>query len=227
MKKFYIIFLLLISLIFLTTYSPNSLNINLKEENSFFEVKKIIITNNIITNKDNIEKELSNIYSKNIFLIKRKDIEKSLKKIDFVEKVEVKKKYPNTIIVKVFETKPVGIIFKDKKKYIIDNSSKLIDFKNDNAFIQLPKIFGEDAENNFIYFLKILIDNDFPTKKIKNFYYFQIGRWDLELLNGRLIKLPNNSDKYIIKKTIKLLNREDFKKYKIIDLRVDGKVIVE
>ena len=220
-------FLLLMLLIFLTTYSPNNFNINLKKDRSFFEVKKIIITNNLLTNKDNIEEILSQIYNKNIFLINRKDIKESLEKVDFIEKVEVKKKYPNSIVVKIFETKPVGIIFKDKKKYFIDSSSKLINFNNDVKFSQLPSIFGENAEINFVYFLEKLKTNNFPTQEIKNFYYFQIGRWDLELLNNIIVKFPNNFNKHIIKKSIELLNREDFKKYNIIDLRVDGKVIVE
>ena len=46
-------------------------------------------------------------------------------------------------------------------------------------------------------------------------------------VGNKVIKLPyQNVDEAIIK-SIKLLNREDFKKYNIIDLRVDGKIIVE
>ena len=62
--------------------------------------------------------------------------------------------------------------------------------------------------------------------KIKNFYYFQIGRWDLQLLNNKIIKFPHkNSDEAIIK-SVELLDHKDFKNYNIIDLRVDGKIIV-
>ena len=27
---------------------------------------------------------------------------------------------------------------------------------------------------------------------VKNYYYFQIGRWDLQLLNDKIIKLPTS-----------------------------------
>ena len=65
------------------------------------------------------------------------------------------------------------------------------------------------------------------TKIINSFYYFQIGRWDIQFLNNRIIKFPqNNIDEAIIKAS-ELLNREDFKNYNTIDLRVDGKIIVE
>jgi cell division septal protein FtsQ len=227
MKKFYRIFLLLIIFIFLSTYSPNKFDLTLENNSDFFKINKIVILNNLLVKKSNVKEKLGQIYTKNIFLIERKDIEESLKEIDFLEKVEVKKKYPNTIIVKIFETKPVGVLFKDKDKYILDSSSNLISFDGDLNFDQLPSIFGDDAENNFINFFNQLKVNNFPRKKIKKFYYFKIGRWDLQLANSKTIKFPYNVTNDIIKKSVELLDRKDFKNYNIIDLRVDGKIIVE
>ena len=227
MKKFYRIFLLLIIFIFLSTYSPNKFDLTLENNSDFFKINKIVILNNLLIKKGNVKEKLGQIYNKNIFLIERKDIEESLKEIDFLEKVEVKKKYPNTIIVKIFETKPVGVLFKDKDKYILDSSSNLISFDGDLNFDQLPSIFGDDAENNFINFFNQLKVNNFPRKKIKKFYYFKIGRWDLQLANSKTIKFPYNVTNDIIKKSVELLDRKDFKNYNIIDLRVDGKIIVE
>ena len=227
MKKFYRIFLLLIIFIFLSTYNPHKFDLTLGNNSDFFKINKIVILNNLLVKKNNIKEKLGQIYNKNIFLIERKDIEESLKEIDFLEKVEVKKKYPNTIIVKVFETKPVGVLFKDKDKYILDSSSNLISFDDDLNFDQLPSVFGDDAENNFINFLNQLKINNFPRKKIKKFYYFKIGRWDLQLANNKTIKFPYNVTNDIIKKSVELLDRKDFQNYNIIDLRVDGKIIVE
>ena len=227
MKKFYRIFLLITILVFLSTYSPNKFDLTLENNSDFFKINKIVILNNLLVKKRNVKKKLGQIYNKNIFLIERKDIEESLKEIDFLKKVEVKKKYPNTIIVKIFETKPVGVLFKDKDKYILDSSSNLISFDDDLNFDQLPNIFGDDAENNFINFLNQLKINNFPRKKIKKFYYFKIGRWDLKLANSKTIKFPYNVTNDIIKKSVELLDRKDFQNYNIIDLRVDGKIIVE
>jgi len=227
MKKLYRILLLVIALIFLSTYTPGKFKENLENENIFFKIQKIVILNNLLVSKEEILSKINQLYGKNIFLIKRKDIEESLQNINFLKKIEVKKKYPDTIMIKIFETKPVGIIFKDKSKYLLDSSSKLIEIEEKMNSLKLPNIFGYDSENNFINFLEQLKNNDFPTKSIKNFYYFKIGRWDLELLDNRIIKFPDNISGNVIKKTIKLLNREDFENYKIIDLRIDGKIIVE
>ena len=227
MKKLYRIILLLIVLIFLSTFNPSKFSLISKKNSEFFEIQNIKIVNNFLIKKSKVYEKLGHIYNKNIFLIKRKDIEESLKEIDFLEKIEVKKKYPDTVIVKIFETIPVAILFKDKIKYLLDSSSNLVLFANNMDFDKLPIIFGEGAENNFTYFFDQLKNNNFPTKQIKKLYYFQIGRWDLQLTNGKIIKFPHNSTNEIIKKSVELLGRKDFENYNIIDLRIDGRIIVE
>ena len=227
MKKLYRIALLLIVFIFLSTYNTKNLDLISEKKPTFFEIQNIEIINNFLVEKNEIEAKLSTVYNKNIFLIKGSDIEGSLKEIDFLKKIEVKKKYPNTVIIKIFETRPVAILFKNKVKYLLDSSSNLISLEDDKKFNQLPSVFGKEAENNFIYFFNQLKNNNFPNKEIKNFYYFQIGRWDLQLANNKIIKFPENNIDDAIQKSIELLEREDFKNYNIIDLRVDGKIIVE
>ena len=70
-------------------------------------------------------------------------------------------------------------------------------------------------------------ENNFPHDKIRNFYYFKIGRWDIELAEKKVIKFPSSNENKAINKSIELLHDEDFEKYSMIDLRVDGKIVVE
>ena len=227
MKKLYRIVLLIIVFIFLSTYSPSGFNLILQKDNTFLKIQKIEIVNNSLIKDSEIKEKLSKIYNKNIFLIKRKDIEDPLKEINFLEKIEVKKKYPNTIIVEIFETKPVAILYQNKAKYLLDSSSNLILFEDAMNFNQLPTVFGEGAKNHFIHFFSQLENNNFPIENVKKFYFFQIGRWDLQLANDKLIKFPYGNMDDAIKKSIELLDRKDFENYNIIDLRIDGKIIVE
>ena len=227
MKKYYRIIVLLIILMFTTTYNPNQLNISHKKNYNLFKIEKIEIIKNILVKNSEIQEKLFEIKGKNIFFIKRKDIEKPLKFISFLEKVEVKKKYPNTIIIKVYETKPIGVLFKKNEKFIIDSISNLYVIKESNLINDLPHIFGEDAEIDFVRFYNLLKENNFPRKKVKNLYYFRIGRWDIELINGQIIKFPKNKIVQSIKQSIELLNRKDFEKYNTIDLRINDKIIVE
>ena len=227
MNNIYRIILLLGTLFLLSTYTPKDSKIINKKVYNFFKIKEISVSNAKIINENDILKKLNNVYGKNILFLKKESIKKPLVSVDFLEKIEVKKKYPNTIIIKIHETRPIGILFKNEKKYFLDSMSKLIVFNENLSTGNLPFVFGEDAENNFLKFSKILKKNKFPYNKIKNYYFYQIGRWDLQLLDDKVIKFPETNVQKAILKSIELIKRGDFKKYKIIDLRLDDKIIVE
>ena len=227
MKSFYRIFLLLLVLVLLSTYNPLSLSTFKEKETSFFKIKNIEIINNSIIENEEISKRLSYIYKKNLILIKGETIKKLVDSLDFLEKIEVKKKSPNTIIIKIFETNPIAILHIKEKKYLLDSSSKINSFREDLAAKDLPNIFGEDAGKYFQDFFYQLESSNFPKNKIKNYYYFQIGRWDLQLINDKIIKFPDVKTINAIKKSIELINRKDFINYNVIDLRVPGKIVVE
>ena len=227
MKKLYLIIILLVAFTFLTTYSPNEFNVFHPKKNIFFKIQNIKIVNNHLIDENKIIEKLTEIYEKNILFIERNDIERPLKSIEFLEKIEVKKKYPNTIIIKVYETNPIAILFKKNHKYLLDNSSNLITFSGNMPIDDFPSVFGKGAEQNFINFYNQLKNNNFPKQRVKNFYYFQIGRWDLQLLNNQIIKFPANKITESIQQSVKLLARKDFENYNIIDLRIHGKIVVE
>ncbi len=227
MKKLYRIILLLAAFLFLTTYTPSEINLFGSKKNNFFKIENIRIINNKLVNDAEINEKLKHIHGKNILLIKKDDFSKILEKIDFIKKVEVKKKYPNEIIIKIYETKPIAILFSKNKKYILDDSSNLIIFNKNINTDSLPNVFGDEAEINFVSFFNKLSENNFPQKKIKNYYYYQIDRWDIQLLNDKIIKFPPNKLQKAIQQSVELLNREDFQNYNVIDLRIHGKIVAE
>ena len=91
----------------------------------------------------------------------------------------------------------------------------------------MPNILGKGAEKDFLTFFDQLNNNNFPSNKIENYYYFQINRWDIKLRDDKLIKFPADKRKEAIQQSVELLNRKDFKNYKVIDLRIQGKIVVE
>ena len=152
MKKFYKIILLLIALIFLSTFKPREFKSLAKKTKPLIKIENIEIKKNFPINKIQIKKKFDAIYKENIFFIKREDIEKPLKNIDFLEKIEVKKKYPDTIILKIYETKPVAIFFKKNQKYVLDSSSNLITFSEKIFFKN--RVFYDFFKKNKTTFLK-------------------------------------------------------------------------
>ena len=227
MKKIYRIFLLLLIFIFLTTYSSKNLKDIGSVKKTFFQINNIIIINNYMIEKSKIVKKINHIYGKNILFIKNIDLEEPLQDISFLEKIEVKKKYPDTLLIKVYETKIIAVLFKKNDKYFLDSSSNLIPFKESISQKSLPSVFGDESEKYFLNFINNLKNNNFSDTNIKNYYYFQSNRWDVQLLNGQVIKFPSSKIEKAIQQSVELLNREDFKNYSVIDLRVHGKIVVE
>ena len=55
-----------------------------------------------------------NIYDKNLLILENKEIENILKKNSFIQGFKIKKKYPDTLIIKIFEKRPIAILIKKK-----------------------------------------------------------------------------------------------------------------
>ena len=111
MSKRIIFALILFILLTTVTFEPKIIS-------SKFDVKKIIIENNSLLKEKDIKILLSPIYKKNLIFLKNTDIQKALERNNFIESFNVKKKYPSTLKIKIFEYEPIAILI-DKKKKIL------------------------------------------------------------------------------------------------------------
>ena len=219
MKKRLIIGLLLLFLF--STY-------NIKLNKTFFsnlQIKKITIENNKIIKDKEIKEKLSFLYETNFFFLRTKKIEKKLREIQFIESYQIKKIYPNNLIIKITEKKPIAIIQKSKQKKYFTVRGDLIDFRKIKIFEDLPNVFGD--EKSFATFYVNLKNINFPFKEIKTFYLFESKRWDLLTLKNQLIKLPINNYNKSLLNFISLKDQANFEKYKIFDYRIKDQLILK
>ena len=219
MKKRLIIGLLLLFLF--STY-------NIKLNKTFFsnlQIKKITIENNKIIKDKEIKEKLSFLYETNFFFLRTKKIEKKLREIQFIESYQIKKIYPNNLIIKITEKKPIAIIQKSKQKKYFTVRGDLIDFRKIKIFEDLPNVFGD--EKSFATFYVNLKNINFPFKEIKTFYLFESKRWDLLTLKNQLIKLPINNYNKSLLNFISLKDQTNFEKYKIFDYRIKDQLILK
>ena len=219
MKKRLIIGLLLLFLF--STY-------NIKFNKTFFsnlQIKKITIENNKIIKDKEIKEKLSFLYETNFFFLRTKKIEKKLREIQFIESYQIKKIYPNNLIIKIIEKKPIAIIQKSKQKKYFTVRGDLIDFRKIKEFEDLPTVFGD--EKSFSTFYMNLKNINFPFKEIKTYYLFESKRWDLLTLKNQLIKLPINNYNKSLLNFISLKDQANFKKYKIFDYRIKDQLILK
>ena len=86
-------------------------------------------------------------------------------------------------------------------------------------------MFGKNINfDNIFSTLKIM---NFPIKKIKSFYYFEIDRWDIILKNNKTIKLPSEDYSDALNNFILINEDENFKKFNTFDYRIKDQLILK
>ena len=111
-KRFIFAFVLLI---LLSTYNlQNHYSISSK-----FYIKKIIVENNFILKEEDIIQNLLFLYKTNLFFLGEKKLKHQINKMDFVESFKIKKIFPNTIKIEIYEKKPIAILQKKRKKILL------------------------------------------------------------------------------------------------------------
>ena len=63
--------------------------------------------------------------------------------------------------------------------------------------------------------------------KIKSFFYFEIGRWDILLKNKAIIKLPVKNFEISLKNFMDLNKKIGSEKYIIFDYRIKDQLILK
>ena len=215
------LFVGLVLFVFLSTYKlKNDYNI-LK----VFNIKKIEIKNNQILDGDIIQKDLSFLYQKNIFSLNEKEINERIEMNNFIERYEIKKIYPSSIKITIFEKIPIAILYDKKEKFFFTDKGDVIKYSNIKKFENLPTVFSNKDDFNSFY--KQLVKINFPINQIKSFYFFEANRWDLLTVNNKTIKLPIKNYEKSLKSFLIINEKANFTKFKIFDYRINGQLILK
>ena len=219
-SKIYFFFLLII--ILLSVHNTNSKTFL----DNYFKIKKISLTGEIDQNlTSKISKSLDEIYNYNIFSLNSFEIVKILENLNIINDYKIKKEYPSTIKIEFRETKILAYFFKNNQKiYIGENSKIIIDARVENN--NLPLVIGKFDVNKFLRLKKLLIDNGFIWEDFTEFYSFNSNRWDLVYKNKITIKLPIKDLNTSLNLLKKIINNQNTKNFKVIDLRLKDRVIL-
>ena len=201
--------------------SINNININ---NLKFQSVKNINVTG--LENEDNsiISKKIKNLKLDNIYLINKKDLNTLIESNNLVEKYFIFKKYPSSLNINIDKTSFLARIGKNGKIYDLGSNGKLIENKYSNN--QLPFVFGNPEIIEFFNIKKIIDESQISFEEIESLYFFLSKRWDLELRNNIIIRLPNDNIKESLKLASEFLHNNEFKDIKIIDARIKNQIIL-
>ena len=109
---------------------------------SKFKINKINIENNSLLEEEEIKKLLFKIYDQNLILLKSEEIENALMQNSFIDSFNIKKKYPDTLNIEIFEKKPIVVLQTKKNKFYLTEKNDLINFKNFKEYKDLPYVIG-------------------------------------------------------------------------------------
>ena len=192
---------------------------------SKFNLKKIIIENNFLLKDKDLKNLLAPIYGKNLLFLKNAEVKKALMKNNFIESFNIKKKYPSTLKIQIFEKKLIAILFDKKNKFYLSERLDLIEFKNLPNYQNLPYIIGN--KDDFETFYNNLKKINFPFDIVVKYSLYESKRWDLETKNNEVIKLPSKNYIESLENYINLKNKSSFEKYKIYDYRINNQLILK
>ena len=220
-KKKYLIYLFFF--ILLTTF--NNLNINKLD---IFKIKEIDVfednSDNGLSIKKNVKKDLMFFKNKNIFFIDNNQIKSQIQKNEWVSKFSIKKEYPSKIIVNLTKAIPIANIMTDDKIFFVGSNFKLI--KSNTLDKDLPNIFGSPNMRDFKNFINELELSKIDYRIISDYYYLKSKRWNIKTNDGILIKLPRNETVKFLDLANKLLKNKDIIIKDTIDLTVQNQIIV-
>ena len=172
-----------------------------------------------------IQERLNYIKNSNIFYINKDLFEKEINKYNFIESFKVSKFYPKNIILKINQTNFLATTIRDNKKYIIGSNGKLIEYELFDNNQNLPLIFGNFNNKDFLIFKQKIDQSSFKYSNIKNFFSYPSKRWDIETIDNLLIKLPSKNTELALERAQKIIESKKLTN-NIIDLRISNQIII-
>ena len=215
---------IIIYLLFLFILSTTSAKFINDQNTLSSSVSKINITG--LSERKNLEisNNLNNFLYESIFVISKDEIKKILEKHNIIQEFSIKKIYPSTLNIEIKPTKFIARVF-NNGQYLVGANGKLIEDKNNNEL--LPYIFGEFNSLDFLSFKQNIEKSIFSFSNLKTLYFFPSGRWDILTNNDILIKLPQEDIVASLNLSKKLIDNDNFKDNKFIDLRVKNHLVIK
>ena len=201
--------------------SVNNISLN---NLKFSDISDINIIGLDIKDKSILLKKIKDFNLGNIFLINRNNLINEIELNSLVEKYFIFKRYPSSIEINIKKTKFLAKINENGKIFYLGSNGKLT--KNDFSNNQLPFIFGNPDVIEFFNIKKIIDQSKISYEEIKNLYFFSSKRWDFELKDNTIIKLPNENTKLALKLALEFLHNNEFKDNRIIDARIKNQIIL-
>lgn len=186
----------------------------------------------IVGARDLSEKEIlaaAGVSNRNaLVFIDAADVRTKLMKVPLVADANVRKLYPDRLMIEITEREPFAIWQKSGVLNVISADGTVIDELRDQDFADLPFVVGEGANERVGEFLNLLESTGDLRSKIRAGILVGARRWTLKLTTGLDVKLPEVDPKAALEqfarmaRDLHLLDKDILS----VDLRNDGRMIM-
>ncbi len=191
---------------------------------NFFEIKDLSLVGLNSNEKNNLLLKFEKIKKKNIFFLEKKELVKILNSNNLIESFFINKNYPSGINIVVKKTTFLANIKILDENFFIGSNKKLIkSLVNDP---NLPTVYGNPSLKDFFSINEKILKSSFKPNDIKKLYFFPSKRWDLELKDSTLIKLPIDNLIKSLNNYFEIKDLPQFSNVKIFDMRINNQIII-
>ena len=190
----------------------------------FLNLSKIEISGLDENENKQLKNKIQNLKLKNIFFLNKNKIKNIIELNTLIENYQIFKIYPSNLYIKINKTKLLAKINQSGKIMLLGSNGKLSETISTNQ--QLPFIFGKPKVEEFLNFKIIIDQSKISYDEIENFYFFPSKRWDIELKNKIILKLPNEDIKNTLDYLFEFLDNKNLYNSRIIDARINNQIIL-
>lgn len=155
-----------------------------------------------------------------------KNAQARIENLGWVDTAIVRRLWPNRIVIHINERRPYALWQSEGRIRVVDMNGDVINGARPNNFANLPFIVGVDANQNAIEIQQALAKHPVFQDKVETIVFVGQRRWDVLLVNGSRILLPEQnvqkalSDLAKIEQTKNILEHAGLR----IDMRIAGRI---
>lgn len=128
-----------------------------------------------------------------LILVRPGDVRQRLLALPWVLDAEVRRRWPDTLVVTIAEREPIAIWQSGGRYRLIDGRTPALPWVEDERFRKLPLVVGEGADAAAPGLLRLLADHPRFLSALVGATRVGQRRWDLLMSGGEIISLPEDA----------------------------------
>lgn len=114
-------------------------------KSEYFNISNVVVENNNFVTTEEVT-VLSEIKGENIFLVNKKKLEGNIQKNPYIEGIDIRRKFPSTLVIRVREKQIKGLIKFQNSFINVDSKGKMVQVINKFPSGEIPLIEGINVE---------------------------------------------------------------------------------